>query len=162
MKIYNMVLLLAVACSLMGCNTNNNELSARELASATGVMWWCLKIPAGHEKDFLNISFLRGKKSVPSSGGCTGWKAGEEVKVFLFETTKEKLSYSIVGKKTMLRGSIPNKFRNYKSPSSLKTIGSTIELGDILIKRSVTNSVSDVINPLKDGEIGITVTFSND
>ena len=160
MKKHYLIILSLFTLLLSSCDYKSNELTAKELASATEVKWWNLKIPGGHEKDFLSVHFSTPNKKITSHCGSSGWRGGENIKVFLFEDNKKMLSYSIVGKNVVFHGSIPNESIDYKGAKINRTVGSTIKLGDILIKKSKSNSIDGTINNIKDEEIGITVTFS--
>ena len=167
MKKRYLVLIAVFSLVLSGCKTKNNELTASELASATGITWWDVKIPAGHEDDLLSLCLYDSNGKISSTPSISGLAEGENVKILIFRGEGKKISYSIVCKGgTIIQAdiSIPKKFMDCKNGMQMAIgAGSTIKVGEFIIIKSIGNSIADGRSNLEDlyeDEIGLALTFT--
>ena len=131
-------------------------MSTEELMHATGVHWWEFVMPDGAENRTLGLYFAPRGDGAPSFGGTSGWTSGERVKVFVFDIDKEMLGYSVVGKNAQSMARIPNRFYHLASVLSSSRSGATVEVGDVLLKKSESERVS-LKNELREGEVGLVI-----
>ena len=136
---------------------NWSEPSAEELATALGGSWWDCEVPEYTGEKFLTVRFMTasGMQGAETGGGMI--LPGESLRLFVGGFDQEKIQYTLVGKKTVLRSSIPNEIRGFHFMH--RHSGKEIQLNQPFIKAAPEGAAVSGRDELRDHEVGLVLTF---
>ena len=160
-------ILLVALCLFAGCTQRNDlgqtsTLTADDLAHAQGIKWWTLKAPSIPFGKTLCLSIID-NQGVIESRGCPRTNAGATLKVVLSDWHQPNLRYSLVSDSSDHRATIINHFEKYDGPTTSRSVGDRVTIGQILLRRSNGNSVEGVRETkLKDGEIALVFSIEDE
>jgi len=140
--------LLAICIMLVGCNQTGTDkaqsaLTVDDLAHANGIKWWILSAPSVPSGKQLCLSIVD-NQGVIESRGCPRIRAGGDLKVALSDWHLPNLRYSLVSDSSDHRATIINHFEKYDGPSTSRSVGSHVKIGQVLVKKSNGNRVEGV------------------
>ena len=151
--------ILVLGCGRGQPNTSGG-LTADDLAYARGIKWWFVEVPDIPDGKTLCMSIVD-EEGVVENRGCPRAAPGDRLKVVLSDFDNWNLRYSIVTNDYAVRSEIINHFVKYDGPTSDRHCGDIVTVGDFLVKRSNTNKVGGVDNPLQPMEIGLVFTIED-
>ena len=168
----NILTFLFLFFSLAGCSEDTG-LSTEELAEYQGVYWWVLQLPDNlKQDDTVGIRFKYPNGKMTKHGGSSNLTPGSKLKIFISDIDEEDISFAIVRSLEIdknhtriqtggrISGKLKNKSFDFDGMKSWKPVGSIVNLGDLLIKKSKEHTINDVGQPLIEKEIGITVAIT--
>ena len=136
---------------------NSNEPSAEELATALGWSWWDFEVPEYAGEKFLTVRLMTasGLQGRESGGGMI--KPGEKLRLFVGGFDQERIQYTLVGKNTVLRSSIPNKIRGFHFMH--RHAGREIQLNQPFIKAAPEGASISGRDEVRNKEVCLVLTF---
>jgi len=147
-----------------GLERHVSDMTANDLAEATGVHWWIVRLPEpSTPKDMVGIEVISSDGKVLTGGGGMGgeFSWGGELRVYCYE--ESALNRMTVAYKAKNGGLAVERFDDYfkGAATSGASNGTVLNVGDILLKFDNTKSPSFTGgNVMYPGQVGIRVAIN--